>query len=172
MSGVTDGRFSSLVPLLQRVSTWLEDRGLKLAVAESCTGGLIAAACTSMPGSSVWFEAGFVTYSIPAKIRMLDVPADLISRFGVVSGPVAEAMATGALHRCAADIAVSVTGIAGPADSAAEPAGSVWLAWAVRRPASCRAEHFVFAGDRDAVRFQAVQAALERIPGLAAGPAG
>lgn len=170
MNDDADGRFPSLAPLLLRVAGWLERGGLKLAVAESCTGGLIAAACTSLPGSSRWFEAGFVVYSIPAKISMLGVPGDLISSAGVVSGPVAEAMARGVLSRSAADIAISVTGIAGPEDSGTIPAGSVWLGWAARGSGCCVTQAFHFHGDRSAVRMQAVRAALEYVTALEVNP--
>ena len=134
-------------------------RGLMLAAAESCTGGLIAAACTDRAGSSAWFERGFVTYSNAAKTELLGVPDALIAGHGAVSEPVARAMAAGALQRSHAQLAVAVTGIAGPGGgSDAKPVGTVWLAWAT--PAGVDAERQVFAGDRAAVRRATVAHAL------------
>lgn len=126
--------------------------GLTVATAESCTGGLIAACLTAIPGSSAVVERGFVTYSNQAKTEMLGVPADLIERVGAVSAEVARAMAEGALARARADIAVSVTGIAGPdGGTPLKPVGLVHLAVA-RRGHPTRDEAHVFAGDRAAVR--------------------
>jgi nicotinamide-nucleotide amidase len=146
----------------------LRGRGERLATAESCTGGLIAAACTELPGSSDWFERGFVTYSNEAKAELLGVEAALIAAHGAVSEPVALAMATGALAHSRADWAVAVTGIAGPGGGSAEkPVGLVWLAWC-RRGEAPQAERHVFAGDRAAVRratvLRALLGLLERIP--------
>ena len=144
----------------------LRGRGERLATAESCTGGLIAAACTDLAGSSDWFERGFVTYSNEAKTELLGVDAALIAAHGAVSEPVALAMAAGALAHSRADWAVAVTGIAGPGGGSAEkPVGLVWLAWC-RRGAAPQAERHVFPGDRAAVRGatvdRAVQGLLER----------
>ncbi|MEO6291217.1 MAG: CinA family protein, partial [Burkholderiaceae bacterium] len=101
-----------------------------LATAESCTGGLIAAACTDLAGSSQWFDRGFVTYSNAAKTDMLGVGAALIAQFGAVSEPVAVAMAQGAVQHSAAQVAVAVTGVAGPTGGNAEkPVGTVWIGW-------------------------------------------
>ena len=106
---------------------------LCMATAESCTGGLIAASCTQLSGSSVWFERGFVTYSNAAKSELLGVPSSLIETQGAVSEEVAKAMALGALAHSPAHISVAVTGIAGPTGgSEAKPVGTVWLAWAWR----------------------------------------
>jgi nicotinamide-nucleotide amidase len=135
----------------------LRARGWRIAAAESCTGGLIAATCTALAGSSDWFERGFVTYSNEAKIEQLDVDPALIAAHGAVSQPVAEAMARGALARSAADLAVAVTGIAGP-----DGAVPVWLALA-RRGTALRAERLQLGGDRAAVRSQTVAIALERL---------
>jgi nicotinamide-nucleotide amidase len=135
-------------------------RGLRLAAAESCTGGLIAAALTAVPGSSDVFERGFVTYSNEAKIEMLGVPATLIAQHGAVSGEVARAMAEGALAHARADIAVAVTGIAGPGGgSSAKPVGLVHIACA-RRGGDTRHQECRF-GDigRDAVREATLDAA-------------
>ena len=135
-------------------------RGWKIATAESCTGGLIAAALTAVPGSSDVVDRGFVTYSNAAKTGMLGVPAALIEAHGAVSAPVAAAMATGALARSDAHVAVSVTGVAGPGGGSADkPVGTVWFGLAIRGGAVttllCR-----LPGDRDAVRGASVQQAL------------
>jgi nicotinamide-nucleotide amidase len=140
----------------------LRARGLLLASAESCTGGLIAAACTTLAGSSDWFDAAFVTYSNAAKSAQLGVPAALIDAHGAVSDEVVRAMAEGALARSQAGVVVAVTGIAGPSGgSAAKPVGTVWLAWA-RRGDALHSERLQLAGDRAAVRMQTVQRALQR----------
>jgi nicotinamide-nucleotide amidase len=149
------------------LATALRSRGLMLATAESCTGGLIAAACTEVSGSSDWFERGFVTYSNAAKTELLGVPAALIEQHGAVSEPVARAMAAGALVHSRAQLSVAVTGVAGPnGGSADKPVGTVWLAWAT--PASVTAERWLFPGDRTAVRqatvVQALAGLLERLP--------
>lgn len=133
-----------------------------MATAESCTGGLIAAACTALAGSSDWFDRGFVTYSNQAKTEMLAVPPALIAAHGAVSEPVALAMLQGALHEAAVDLAVAVTGIAGPGGAVpGKPVGTVWLAWG--NPHARQAECLLLPGDRDAVRSAAVQAALQRL---------
>ena len=134
-----------------------------LATAESCTGGLIAAACTALAGSSDWFERGFVTYSNEAKRELLDVPDALLTAHGAVSAEVACAMAAGALRHSRAQIAVAVTGIAGPAGaSPGKPVGTVWLALArIGEPA--RAELLQLQGDRALVRAQTVRFALARL---------
>lgn len=148
--------------LVATLADALRARGLTLASAESCTGGLIAAACTSMAGSSDWFERGFVTYSNAAKTEMLGVPAALIAAHGAVSEPVARAMAEGALARSPADIALAVTGIAGPGGAVpGKPVGTVWWASA-RRGRPTRAERVHIDGDRAAVRTATVELALRR----------
>ena len=141
----------------------LRQRGWMLATAESCTGGLIAAVCTALAGSSNWFERGFVTYSNEAKHELLGVPEALITAHGAVSAEVACAMAAGALAHSRAQIAVAVTGIAGPAGaSPGKPVGTVWLALA-RTGAPARAERLQLQGDRAAVRAQTVRFALTRL---------
>jgi len=136
--------------------------GLKLATAESCTGGLIAATCTDLSGSSAWLERGFVTYSNEAKTEMLGVDAALIARDGAVSESVVRAMVQGALTHSRAQVAVAVTGVAGPTGgSAAKPVGMVWLGWAT--PAGVVSEVQHFAGDRAQVRAATVQHALKRL---------
>jgi len=134
--------------------------GLKVAAAESCTGGLITAALTAIAGASDVVDRGFVTYSNAAKTEMLAVPADLIAAAGAVSEAVARAMAEGALARSAADRAVAVTGIAGPDGGSAEkPVGLVWFGLA-RRGGKTATLHHVFPGDRAAVRQATVAKAL------------
>jgi nicotinamide-nucleotide amidase len=141
----------------------LRARGWRLTTAESCTGGLIAAACTALAGSSDWFECGFVTYSNAAKTEQLGVPALLIAQHGAVSEPVVRAMAEGALARSPADLAVAVTGIAGPGGGSADkPVGLVWIALA-RRGEAARAERLQLGGDRAAVRARTVQIVLQRL---------
>ena len=147
----------------------LQKNGWRMASAESCTGGLIAAACTDLAGSSNWFECGFVTYSNPAKTLMLGVDAELICRHGAVSEEVARAMAQGAVARSHADVAVAVTGVAGPSGGSAEkPVGTVWLAWAT--PAGLVSERCRFDGDRAAVRQATLQHALQRLLALLPAP--
>ena len=134
-------------------------RGWCLATAESCTGGLVSAACTELSGSSEWFERGFVTYSNAAKTEMLGVPAALIEAHGAVSEPVARAMAEGAVHHSSAQVALSITGVAGPkGGSADKPVGTVCFAWAT--PAGVFSERLHLNGDRAAVRQAAAKHAL------------
>jgi len=126
-----------LVHKAKEVLDACREGGLKLATAESCTGGLIAAVLTDVPGSSAVFERGFVTYSNAAKAEAIEVPKDLIERHGAVSEQVARAMAEGALSHSSADIAVSVTGVAGPDGGTAEkPVGLVHFACARREHAT------------------------------------
>lgn len=136
-------------------------RGWMLGTAESCTGGMIAAALTAIPGSSDVVERGFVTYSNRAKIELLGVPEPLLLQFGAVSEPVARAMAEGVLMRAPVDVSVAVTGIAGPGGGSAEkPVGLVHIA-ASRSGGDTQHQRHVFPGDRDAVRLATVHAALE-----------
>lgn len=137
--------------------------GHMLATAESCTGGRIAGALTDIPGSSAVFDRGFVTYSNQAKQEMLGVPASLIAEHGAVSQPVVEAMAQGAVGRSRADLAVAVTGIAGPGGGSAEkPVGLVWFGLA-ERGGGISALSRIFSGDRDHVRAETVRIALEAV---------
>jgi nicotinamide-nucleotide amidase len=141
----------------------LRARGWRIAAAESCTGGLIAATCTALAGSSDWFERGFVTYSNEAKAEQLGVDPALLAAHGAVSEAVALAMAEGALLHSAADLAVAVTGIAGPGGAVpGKPVGTVWLALA-RRGAAASAQRLQLDGDRAAVRDRTVTIALERL---------
>ena len=152
---------ATFAPRVQRLADALRARGWRLAAAESCTGGLIAAACTSVAGSSDWFERGFVTYSNAAKAESLGVDPALIAAHGAVSEPVARAMAEGALAHSRADLAVAVTGIAGPGGGSADkPVGTVWLALA-RHGAATLAERLQLPGDRTAVRERTVERALD-----------
>ena len=141
----------------------LRERGWTIATAESCTGGLIAAACTAVAGSSDWFERGFVTYSNDAKADMLGVDTALIAVVGAVSTEVAQAMAEGALAHSKAQLAVAVTGIAGPGGATpGKPVGTVWLAVA-QAGGPTRAELLTLAGDRASIRAQTVHHALRRL---------
>ncbi len=154
-------------PAVLQLAAALRTRGWRLATAESCTGGLIAAACTSVAGSSDWFERGFVSYSNAAKQAMLDVPGDVIEAHGAVSEPVARAMAEGALAQAQVDIAVAVTGIAGPGGAVpGKPVGTVWLALARRSAGASietEAELLQLPGDRSALRERTVEIALQRL---------
>ena len=151
---------------VQLLATALRDRGWRMAAAESCTGGQIAAACTDLAGSSDWFDRGFVTYSNAAKADMLGVDTALIDDHGAVSEPVALAMLQGALQRAPVQVAVAVTGIAGPGGAVpGKPVGTVWLAWGTADAA--HAERLQLPGDRAAVRSATVLAALSRLVELA-----
>ena len=151
--------------LCQQLADLLRQRGYLLSSAESCTGGLIAAACTDLAGSSEWFERGFVTYSDAAKNEMLGVDAALIASHGAVSEPVARAMAAGALQHSRAQVAVAVTGIAGPGGGSPDkPVGTVWFAWGL--PSGITSRMQCFAGDRAAVRQATLTHALTRLNAL------
>ncbi len=148
------------MPHVLALSQALRDRGWTLATAESCTGGLIAAHCTDLAGSSDWFERGFVTYSNAAKSDMLGVDPQLIVREGAVSEAVVRAMASGALEHAQSQVAVAVTGVAGPGGgSAAKPVGTVWFGWATPMGLVSEIQHF--AGDRAQVRLATVEHALQ-----------
>lgn len=156
-----------IAELTARLAELMQGRGLMLATAESCTGGMIAAACTDLAGSSAWFERGFVSYSNAAKTQLLGVPADCIASHGAVSEPVARAMALGALTHSAAQVAVAVTGVAGPGGGSPDkPVGTVWIAWAMAD--QVRAERMQFSGDRAAVRQATVEHALQGLVTLLA----
>jgi nicotinamide-nucleotide amidase len=152
----------SYAPAVAALADALRARGWRLAAAESCTGGAIAAACTALAGSSDWFERGFVTYSNAAKTELLGVEPALIERVGAVSEAVARAMAAGALARSPAELVVAVTGIAGPGGAVpGKPVGTVWLAWGTAD--AIEAERLLLPGDRDAVRAATVAQALHRL---------
>jgi nicotinamide-nucleotide amidase len=192
---MADDALISIAPeLLAQVAALgdaLRARGWRLATAESCTGGLLAGACTTPAGASDWFAAGFVTYANDAKSGLLGVPAALIAAHGAVSAEVAEAMARGALAQAGVQLALSVTGIAGPGGgSPAKPVGTVWLGLAWQRtqdrpafaaaagtaaPADARTELLQLGGSRDQIRAATVAAALRRLldaarPGPAPSP--
>ncbi len=156
-----------LLALAHRISEWLEPRSLSLVTAESCTGGWIAKLLTDVPGCSAWFDRGFVTYSNEAKQEQLAVPAAVLDEHGAVSEPTVRAMAEGALRHSRADLALSVSGIAGPGGGRPDkPLGLVWFGWAQRLAdgeVRVRSEQQVYNGNRDAVRRQAVVRALEGI---------
>ena len=147
--------------LVQKLAERLLQQGKRLALAESCTGGMVAATCTDLAGSSRWFDRGFVTYSNAAKIECLDVLAETLERHGAVSEATVIAMAKGMLEHSDADIALSVSGIAGPdGGSEAKPVGTVWFALS-DRTGFTNALVEQFTGDRKQVREQAVQFALK-----------
>jgi len=154
---------AALAGLAARVGERLRAGALRLVTAESCTGGWIAKVCTDIAGSSDWFDCGYVTYSDAAKVRDLGVRQETLDTQGAVSSPTVQEMAEGALRLTAADIAIAVSGIAGPSGAVAgKPVGTVWFAVAVRRgvsiDSSCRVKFFT--GDREAVRRRAVEFAL------------
>jgi len=148
--------------LVAQLADLLRGRQRMLATAESCTGGLIAGACTDLAGSSDWFERGFVSYSNAAKSELLGVDPALIATHGAVSEQVARAMAVGAVARSQAQIAVAVTGVAGPSGGSADkPVGTVWFGWSV--DGQLRSERRRFDGDRAAVRAATVHYALQTL---------
>ena len=147
------------------VADLMLNHGWMLATAESCTGGMIAAACTDLAGSSNWFERGFVSYSNAAKTAMLGVEPSLIAQHGAVSEAVAGAMAAGALQHALAQVAVAVTGVAGPGGGTADkPVGLVCFGFAL--PGQLLTESQLFTGDRAAVRRATVRHALARLQKL------
>lgn len=146
--------------LVRKLAGKCLERGLLCATAESCTGGLIGATLTSLPGSSAWFVGGAISYANHVKRDLLAVPETTLLRHGAVSRPVAEAMALGAVRCLSADLSVAVTGIAGPdGGSPDKPVGTVWLAWA-RADNRVFSRCFLFRGDRALIRARAVRAAL------------
>ena len=150
---------------IEKLALMLPQKAWMLATAESCTGGMIAAACTDLAGSSAWFERGFVSYSNAAKHELLGVPEALIAQHGAVSEAVVRAMAEGAIAHSRAQVAVAVTGVAGPTGgSAAKPVGTVWFGFAT--PAGVVSEVRLFKGDRAAVRAATVEHALQRLIAL------
>jgi nicotinamide-nucleotide amidase len=153
----------ALIALAAEVGAALKRRGWMLALAESCTGGGIAEAITAVPGSSAWFDRGFVTYSNASKMDMLGVKPETLDAHGAVSEKVVREMAQGALRHSQAQVSIAVSGIAGPDGGTPEkPVGTVWLAWAVQ---DCEewAECHRFDGSRLDVRYQSVFTALERV---------
>ena len=162
-------RSDTLTTLATLVGAKLRAKGLMLATAESCTGGWVAQAVTAIAGSSDWFERGFVTYSNAAKMEMLRVKAGTLRMHGAVSEQTAGEMAAGALARSRAQVAVAITGIAGPAGgSAQKPVGTVCFGWAMKHGAVC-AETHRFQGNRESVRRQSVIVALQGVLALLEG---
>lgn len=159
-----------LTQLAEQVGATLKAHGMLLATAESCTGGWVGQAITAAAGSSQWYDRGFITYTNAAKQEMLGVAARTLAEFGAVSEQTVQEMAAGALKHSHADIALAVSGIAGPSGGTADkPVGMVCIAWALCAGLA-RAETFHFAGDREAVRQQAVQMALIRLLDLMRTP--
>ena len=154
-------------PAVDKLAQLLLAKGWMLATAESCTGGMIAAACTGLAGSSNWFERGFVTYSNEAKSELLAVDPALMAAQGAVSEVVARAMAFGAIRHSHAQVSVAVTGVAGPGGgSQAKPVGTVWFGYQV--DGLLTSETRLFPGDRAAVREATVRHALDRLIELVA----
>ena len=148
----------------------LQSKNWKMAAAESCTGGLVCANLTEIAGSSQWFERGYITYSNQAKMECLGVPSKLLETFGAVSEEVAKAMAEGAQVNAGVNVAVSITGIAGPSGGSADkPVGMVCFAWAIRNAAGENIVHtktMLFDGDRHGIREQACDYVLSELAKL------
>jgi len=154
---------AAITPRALTLAAQLNERQLKLACAESCTGGWIAKSLTDLSGSSRWFDCGVVTYSNQAKMNLLGVSAQTLDANGAVSQPVVKEMVLGLLDRCDADYGISVSGFAGPGGGSADkPVGTVWLAWG-RPGVLIEAVRFRFDGDREQVRRQAVIAAIQGV---------
>ncbi|HKB59708.1 MAG TPA: nicotinamide-nucleotide amidohydrolase family protein [Gallionellaceae bacterium] len=155
--------------LAAQVGEMLTSRGFSLATAESCTGGGVAQAITDIPGSSGWFERGFVTYANQAKVEMLGVREETLRAHGAVSELAVREMAEGALHHSHADLALAVSGIAGPGGGTPDkPVGTVWFAWAARSGATV-AGRYLLDGDRAEIRARSVRIALQGVLDFAAG---
>lgn len=154
---------SELFELAERLGRLLTADGKTIATAESCTGGWIAQAITDVPGSSAWFDRGFVTYSNAAKVQMLGVDPQTLEDYGAVSAETATQMVAGALVRSDADVAVAVTGIAGPDGGTPEkPVGTVFIAWADKNGA-VKVIRQQFSGNRRQIRAQTVKAAIDGV---------
>lgn len=154
---------ASLGQLVEELAEILISQNKKLVTAESCTGGWVAKCCTDMPGSSAWFDRGFITYSNQAKQEQLSVELATLEKNGAVSLAVVEEMAFGALRNSQADFSVAITGIAGPdGGSAQKPVGTVWIGWGIKNT-GVHSVCFQFEGDREAIRRQAVFEALSGI---------
>ena len=158
----------------RQLANTLQQRQQRLISVESCTGGMVAASLTSLPGSSQWFEGAFVTYRLSAKTQMVGVPEATLEQYGAVSEPTARAMAEGALKHSSADISVAITGVAGPdGGDIVSPVGTVWFAWALRTPEirCVQTMQSHFNGNRDAVRTQAVNLAVTGLLAVVTGDA-
>lgn len=154
---------SALYRLAEEVGEALKDRGLMLATAESCTGGWISEAVTMVPGSSDWFERGFVTYTYISKREMLGVKEATLGKHGAVAEEIVREMVAGALARSHAQVAVAVSGVAGPGGGTPDkPVGTVCLAWGMK-DGEARSETARYLGDREAIRRQAVERALRGV---------
>jgi nicotinamide-nucleotide amidase len=154
---------NALFELAERLGRRLKAKGYKIATAESCTGGWIAQAITEVPGSSAWFDRGFVTYSNNSKVQMLGVSPKTLEQYGAVSTEIAKQMAAGALANSEADWAVAVTGIAGPnGGSKTKPVGTVYVAWQGKN-GGVKVERLQLSGDRHQIRKQAVENAIEGV---------
>jgi nicotinamide-nucleotide amidase len=163
-----------LFDLSERVGRKLRAAGQRLAAAESCTGGWVAKALTDVPGSSQWFECGFVTYSNAAKMRDIGVLASTLKEHGAVSEATVREMAAGALRVAGVDIAVAISGVAGPdGGTAAKPVGTVWFGLASRKggSVSVACEMQLFGGDREEIRRRSVERALQMVLGCELGSA-
>lgn len=145
---------------VKQLATILEKRGWTCATAESCTGGMVGAVMTALPGSSRWYKGGIIAYANSVKTTLLGVPESVLESHGAVSEVVAVRMAQGVCAALGTDIAIAITGVAGPDGGSVEkPVGTVWIGWAVKE--QCAARCFLFNGDRDAVRHAAVEQALQ-----------
>ena len=154
---------NALFDLAERLGQRLKAKGHKIATAESCTGGWIAQAITDVPGSSAWFDRGFVTYSNNAKVQMLDVSPRTLAQYGAVSTETATEMVAGALANSEANWAIAVTGIAGPDGGSEEkPVGTVYVAWQ-GKSGFLHVEHLQLTGNRQQIREQTVMMALEKM---------
>jgi nicotinamide-nucleotide amidase len=155
---------TSNIQLIDTLAARLRANASTLVTAESCTGGLLAAELSALPGSSSWFEGAFVTYRLSAKVRMIGVRPETLAEHGAVSEPTAREMAEGALAACDARVSVAITGVAGPdGGDLLAPLGTVWMAWALKAPTPrcIQATRHQFTGDRDTIRRQAVRIALQ-----------
>lgn len=160
-----------MIALATQLGAALKAHGMMLATAESCTGGGVASAVTEIAGSSAWFDRGFVTYTNLSKIEMLGISPDTLARFGAVSEVTVKEMVVGALKCSQAQIALAVSGIAGPSGGTPEkPVGTVWFAWGIQNRV-CVARMHNFAGSRSEVRSQAVYIALQGVIELLNGRA-
>ena len=156
------GMNQNTIQLITRLAALAIEKQLKICTAESCTGGLIAKSFTDLAGSSDWFECGFVTYSNQSKIEMIGVPESVIAEYGAVSEAVVNAMVSGALRNCAADISIGVTGVAGPAGGSDDkPVGTVWIGVASGHQQI--AKKYWFDGNREAIRVATMRQAIEDV---------
>ena len=156
--------FDEITLLAQRVGEKLQEKGWRLCLAESCTGGGVAEAITRIKGSSQWFEYGFVTYSNQAKQDLLHVEPSLLENYGAVSAQTVEAMVQGALTNSNAQVALAISGIAGPDGGTADkPVGTVWFAWVTPEGTEPYSQCCHFKGNRQSIRQQAVMYGLQRL---------